>query len=151
MIPQMPDDEKLKFEKEWHDLPDARIEAEIERYLPDTDQRSILLGILEQRRRAADEPEQRRHQQLIRVSLITAAIMLAAAAVPAWFQWHRSPPPAAPANSPAAISPVPTLQESVPTLPESPAVTSPAPTLEESVPTPEDSSAVTSPPPTPEP
>jgi len=79
MIPQMPDDEKLKFEKEWHDLPDARIEAEIERYLPDTDQRSILLDILEQRRRAADEPEQRRHQQLIRVSLITAAIMLAAA------------------------------------------------------------------------
>ena len=85
MIPQMPDDEKLKFEKEWRDLPDARIEAEIERYLPDTDHRSILLGILEQRRRAADEPEQRRHQQLIRVSLITAAIMLAAA-VAAWFQ-----------------------------------------------------------------
>jgi hypothetical protein len=79
MIPQMPDDEKPKFEKEWRDLPDARIEAEIERYLPDTDHRSILLGILEQRRRAADEPEQRRHQQLIRVSLITAAIMLAAA------------------------------------------------------------------------
>ena len=129
MIPQMPDDEKLKFEKEWRDLPDARIEAEIERYLPDTGQRSILLGILEQRRRAADQPEERRHQHLIRVGLITAAIMLAAA-VPAWFQWHRSPPPAARANSPAVTSPPPILEESVPTPEESPVVTSPPPTPE---------------------
>src|SRR5512132_1675941 len=87
--------------------------------------------------RAKDAAKERRHQDLKRLHWFVAVVSLIGAAA-VWVQWHRSPPPAAPANPLAAISPVPTPQESS-------AVTSPAatpeelvPPLEEAVPPPEE-------------
>src|SRR4029077_20482951 len=88
---------------------------------------SILRRELEERRRAKDAPKERRHQNLKRLHWFAGVVSLIGAAA-LWVQWHRSPPPPAPANPLAAISPVPTAQESS-------AVTSPAATPEELVPT----------------
>ena len=147
----MRDNVRREFEKRIRDLRNERIEAEMEEWAYDSEERSILRRELEERRRAKDAPKERRHQELTRLHWFAAVISLIGAAASwaaVWVQWHHSPPPAAPANPLAAISPVPTLQES-------PAVTSPAPTpeelvptLEESVPPPEEP-AVTSPVPSP--
>ena len=138
----MRDDVRREFEKRIRDLRTERIEAEMEEWAYDSEERSILRRELEERRRAKDAPKERRHQELTRLHWFAAVISLIGAAASwaaVWVQWHHSPPPAAPANPLAAISPVPTLQES-------PAVTSPAstpeelvPTLEESAPPPEES------------
>ena len=129
----MRDDARREFEKRIRDLRNERIEAEMEEWAYDSEERSILRRELEERRRAKDAPKERRHQELTRLHWFAAVISLIGAAASwaaVWVQWHRSPPPAAPANPLAAISPVPTPQES-------PAVTSPAPTAEELAPTPE--------------
>jgi len=97
-----------------------------------SDEYEVLHSLLNEARAAADAPEYQRHREFKRVHRIGAAIALAGV-VALWIQACRpSQPSAAPANPPAAISPVPTP-------PESPAVTSPAPTPEESVRTPEES------------
>ena len=150
----MRDDARREFEKRIRDLPNKRIEAEMEEWAYDSEERSILRRELEERRRAKDAPKERRHQDLKRLYWFAAVVSLIGAAA-VWVQWHRSPP-AAPANPLAAISPVPTPQESS-------AVTSPAatpeelvPTLEEAVPPseeavpPSEEPLVTSPVPTPE-
>ena len=121
----MRDDARREFEKRIRDLPNRRIEAEMEEWAYDSEERSILRRELEERRRAKDAPKERRH--LKRLHWFAAVVSLIGAAA-VWVQWHRSPPPAAPANPLAAISPVPTPQESS-------AVTSPAATPEEAVPT----------------
>jgi cytoskeletal protein RodZ len=131
----MRDDVRREFEKRIRDLPNERIEAEMEEWAYDSEERSILRRELEERRRAKDAPKERRHQELKRLHWLAAVVSLIGAAASwaaVWVQWHRSPPPATPANPLAAISPVPTPQES-------PAVTSPAPTPEELVPTLEES------------
>src|SRR5512132_1456113 len=137
----MRDDARREFEKRIRDLPNRRIEAEMEGWAYDSEEQSILRRELEERRRAKDAPKERRHQDLKRLHWFAAVVSLIGAAASwaaVWFQWHRSPPPAAPANPLAAISPVPTPQESS-------AVTSPAatpeelvPPLEEAVPPPEE-------------
>jgi hypothetical protein len=126
----MRDDARWEFEKRIRALPNKRIEAEMEEWAYDSEERSILRRELEERR-AKDAPKERRHQDLKRLYWFAAVVsVIGSAAV--WVQWHRShPPPAAPANPLAAISPVPTSQESS-------AVTSPAATPEELVPTPEE-------------
>jgi cytoskeletal protein RodZ len=131
----MRDDLRREFEKRIRNLPNERIEAEMEEWAYDSEERSIL-------RR---ELEERRHQELKRLHWFAAVVSLIGAAASwaaVWVQWHRSPTPAAPANPLAAISPVPTPQ-----------VTSPAPTpkelvptLEESVPPPEESEESVPPP-----
>jgi hypothetical protein len=63
MPPDMDEEWLRRFEKQYRDLPDARVEAEIERWLPDTAPRKILLAILEERRSAAQEPEKERFRQ----------------------------------------------------------------------------------------
>jgi cytoskeletal protein RodZ len=136
----MRNDVRREFEKRIRDLPNERIEAEMEEWAYDSEERSILRRELEERRRAKDALKERRHQELKRLHWFAAVVSLIGAAASwaaVWVQWHRSPPPAAPANPLAAISPVPTPRES-------PAVMSPAPTpgelvpLEESVPPPEE-------------
>jgi hypothetical protein len=130
----MRDDARREFEKRIRDLPNKRIEAEMEEWAYDSVERRILRRELEERRRAKDAPKERRHQDLKRLHWFAAVVSLIGAAASwaaVWIQWHRSPPPAAPANPLAAISPVPTPQES-------PAVTSPAATPEQLVPTPEE-------------
>jgi cytoskeletal protein RodZ len=130
----MRDEARREFEKRIRDLPNRRIEAEMEEWAYDSEERSILRRELEERRRAKDAPKERRHQDLKRLHWFAAVVSLIGAAASwaaVWFQWHRSPPPAAPANPLAAISPVPTPQESS-------AVTSPAATPEEAVPPPEE-------------
>jgi cytoskeletal protein RodZ len=122
----MRDDARREFEKRIRDLPNNRIEAEMEEWAYDSEERTILRRELEERRRAKDAPKERRHQDLKRLRWFAAVVSLIGAAA-VWVQWHRSPPPAAPANPLAAISPVPTPQESS-------AVTSPAATPEEAVP-----------------
>jgi cytoskeletal protein RodZ len=127
----MRDDVRREFEKRIRDLRNERIEAEMEEWAYDSEERSILRRELEERRRAKDAPKERRHQELTRLHWFAAVISLIGAAASwaaVWVQWHHSPPPAAPANPLAAISPVPTPQES-------PAVTSPAATPEELAPT----------------
>jgi cytoskeletal protein RodZ len=114
----------------------------MEEWAYDSEERRILRRELEERRCAKEARKERGHQELKRLHWFAALVSLIGAAaswVAVWVQWDRSPPPAAPANPLAAISPVPTPQES-------PAVTSPAPTpeelaptLEESVPPPEES------------
>jgi len=126
----MRDDARREFEKRIHDLPNKRIEAEMEEWAYDSEERSILRRELGERRRAKDAAKERRHQDLKRLHWFVAVVSLIGAAA-VWVQWHRSPPRAAPANPLAAISPVPTPQESS-------AVTSPAATPEELVPTPEE-------------
>ena len=151
----MRDDAKREFEKRIRDLPNNRIEAEMEEWAYDSEERSILRRELGERRRAKDAPKERRHQNLKRLHWFAAVVLFIGAAA-VWVQWHRSPAPAAPANPLAAISPVPTPQESS-------AVTSPAstpeelvPPLEEAVPPseeavpPSEEPPVTSPVPTPE-
>jgi cytoskeletal protein RodZ len=135
----MRDDARREFEKRIRGLPNRRIEAEMEEWAYDSEERSILRRELEERRRAKDAPKERRHQDLKRLHWFAAVVSLIGAAASwaaVWFQWHRSPPPAAPANPLAAISPVPTPQESS-------AVTSPAATPEELVPPLEEASATT--------
>ena len=130
----MRDDVRREFEKRIRDLRNERIEAEMEEWAYDSEERSILRRELEARRRAKYAPKERRHQELERLHWFAAVVSLIGAAASwaaVWVQWHRSPPLAAPANPVAAISPVPTPQES-------PAVTSPAPTPEELAPTPEE-------------
>jgi hypothetical protein len=130
----MRDDVRREFEKRIRDLRNERIEAEMEEWAYDSEERSILRRELEERRRAKYAPKERRHQELKRLHWFAAVVSLIGAAASwaaVWVQWHRSPPLAAPANPVAAISPVPTPQES-------PAVTSPAPTPEELAPTPEE-------------
>jgi cytoskeletal protein RodZ len=134
----MRDDVRREFEKRIRGLPNERIEAEMEEWAYDSEERSIVRRELEERRRAKDASKERRHQELKRLHWFAAVVSLIGAAASwaaVWVQWHRSPTPAAPANPLAAISPVPTPQ-----------VTSPAPTpkelvptLEESVPPPEES------------
>ena len=126
----MRDDAKREFEKRIRDLPNKRIEAEMEEWAYDSEERSILHRELEERRSAKDAPKERRHQNLKRLHWCAAVVLLIGVAA-VWVQWHRSPPPTAPANPLAAISPVPTPQESS-------AVTSPAATPEELVPPPEE-------------
>ena len=143
----MRDDVRREFEKRIRDLRNERIEAEMEEWAHDSEERSILRRELEKRRRAKDAPKERRHQELKRLHWFAAVVSLIGAAASwaaVWVQSHRSPPPAAPANPLAAISPGPTPQ-----------VTSPAPTpkelvptLEESVPPPEEP-PITSPVPSP--
>ena len=131
----MRDDVRREFEKRIRDLRNERIEAEMEEWAYDSEERSILRRELEERRRAKYAPKERRHQELKRLHWFAAVVSLIGAAASwaaVWVQWHRSPPLAAPANPVAAISPVPTPLES-------PAVTSPAPTPEESAPAPEES------------
>jgi cytoskeletal protein RodZ len=131
----MRDDVRREFEKRIRDLRNERIEAEMEEWAYDSEERSILRRELEKRRRAKEAPKELRHQELKRLHWFAAVVSLIGAAASwaaVWVQWHRSPPPATPANPLAAISPRPTPQES-------PAVTSPAPTQEESVPPPEES------------
>ena len=131
----MRDDVRREFEKRIRGLRNERIEAEMEEWAYDSEERSILRRELEERRRAKDAPNERRHQELTRLHWFAAVISLIGAAASwaaVWVQWHRSPPLAAPANPVAAISPVPTPQES-------PAVTSTSPTPEELVPTLEES------------
>jgi cytoskeletal protein RodZ len=123
----MRDDARREFEKRIRDLPNKRIEAEMEEWAYDSEERTILRRELEERRRAKDAPKERRHQDLKRLRWFAAVVSLIGAAA-VWVQWHRSPPPAAPANPLAAISPAPTPQESS-------AVTSLAATPEELVPT----------------
>jgi hypothetical protein len=53
----------IRFEKEHRDLPDARVEAELERWLPDTAPRKILLDILSDRRAGAAAAEKERFEQ----------------------------------------------------------------------------------------
>ena len=126
----MRDDARREFEKRIRDLPNKRIEDEMEDWAYDSEERTILRRELEERRRAKGAPKERRHQNLKRLYWFAAVVSLTGAAA-VWVQWHRSPPLAAPANPLAAISPVPTPQESS-------AVTSPAATPEELVPTPEE-------------
>jgi hypothetical protein len=124
----MRDDARREFEKRIRDLPNKRIEAEMEEWAYDSVERRILRRELEERRRAKDAPKERRHQDLKRLHWFAAVVSLIGAAASwgaVWVQWHRSP-----ANPLAAISPVPTPQESS-------AVTSPAATPEQLVPTPE--------------
>jgi hypothetical protein len=122
----MRDDARREFEKRIRALPNKRIDAEMEEWAYDSEERSILRRELEERC-AKDAPKERRHQDLKRVYWLAAVVSLFGAAA-VWVQWHRSSPPAAPANPLAAISPLPTPQESS-------AVTSPAATPEELVPT----------------
>src|SRR5439155_23924743 len=64
MPPPQEDEQWLRdLEKQFRDLPDDRVQAEIERYLPDTTPRKILLGILAERQRAVQEPEKERFRQ----------------------------------------------------------------------------------------
>jgi len=141
----MRDDVRREFEKRIRDLRNERIEAEMEEWAYDSEERSILRRELEERRRAKDAPKERRHQELKRLHWFAAVVSLIGAAASwaaVWVQWHRSPPPAAPANPLAAISPVQTPQES-------PAITSPAPPPEESeksVPPPEEPEEAVPPP-----
>src|SRR4029434_8001855 len=138
----MRDDVRREFEKRIRDLRSERIEAELEEWAYDSEERSILRRELEKRRRAKDAPKKRRYQELKRLHWFAAVVSLIGAAASwaaVWVQSHRSATPRASANPLAAISPVPTLQES-------PQVTSPAstteelvPTLEESVPPPDES------------
>jgi hypothetical protein len=126
----MRDDARREFQKRIRDLPNKRIEAEMEERAYDSEERSILRRELEERRRAKDAAKERRHQDLKRLYWFAAVVsFIGAAAV--WVQCQRSSPPAAPANPLEAISPVPTPQESS-------AVTSPSATPEELVPTPEE-------------
>jgi hypothetical protein len=121
----MRDDARREFEKRIRALPNKRVEAEMEEWAYNSEERSILRRELEERR-AKDAPKERRHQDLKRLYWF-AAVVSVIGSVAVWVQWHRSPPPpAAPANPLAAISPVPTPQESS-------AVTSPAATPEELV------------------
>ena len=117
---------------DYRDAPIAQIEYELGRRLRGSDEYEVLHSLLNEARAAADAPEQQRHREFKRVHWIGAAIALAGV-VALWIQECRpSQPSAAPANPPAAISPVPTPQES-------PAVTSTSPTPEELVPTLEES------------
>ena len=129
----MTDDERLqKLRDDYRDTPIAQIEYELGRRLRGNDEYEVLHSLLNEAHAAAYAPGQQRHREFKRVHWIGAAIALAGV-VALWIQACRpSQPSAAPANPPAAISPVPTP-------PESPAVTSPAPTPEESVRTPEES------------
>ena len=122
----MRDDARREFEKRIRNLPNKRIEAEIDEWAYDSQERSILRRELEERRRAKNAPKERRHQNLKRLHWFAAVVSLIGAAA-VWVQWHRSPPSAAPANPLEAISPVPTPQKSS-------AVTSPAAAPEELVP-----------------
>jgi hypothetical protein len=96
-------DEKTlkKFEKQYRDLPDARIQEEIERWTSDSAPRRVLIRILADRRSAIEEAEQQRfhqtyeqmerhHRDYKRVSLIAAAISVLAA-LAAWASvWYSS-------------------------------------------------------------
>jgi hypothetical protein len=63
-MPPPEDEQWLKdLEQQFRDLPDARIEQEIERWRPGTAPREVLLGILAERRLAAGEPEKERFEQ----------------------------------------------------------------------------------------
>jgi hypothetical protein len=87
----MRDDLRREFEKRIRDLRNERIEAEMEEWAYDS----------EERRRAKDAPKERRHQELKRLHWFAAVVSLigaAASSTAVWVQWHRSPPPAAPAN-----------------------------------------------------
>src|SRR6476646_7618596 len=130
----MRDDARREFEKRIRDLPNKRIEAEMSEWAYNSEERTILRRELEERHRAKGALKERRHQNLKRLLWFAAVVSLIGAAASwaaAWIQWHRSPPPAAPANPLAAISPVPTPQESS-------AVTPPAATPEELVPSSEE-------------
>src|SRR4029077_7649810 len=147
----MRDDARREFEKRIRDLPNKRIEAEMEEWAYDSEERTTLRRELEERRRAKDAPKERRHQDLKRLRWFAAVVSLIGAAA-VWIQWHRSPPSAAPANPLEAISPVPTPQESsaVPSLAATPEEAVPpseqaeppseqaVPPLEEAVPAPEE-------------
>ena len=122
----MRDDVRREFEKRIRDLPNKRIEAEMEEWAYDSEERSILRGELEERRRSKDALKEPRHKKLKLLHWFAAVVSLIAVAA-VCLQWHRSPSPAAPTNPLTAISPVPTPQES-------PAVTSVAPTLEDAAP-----------------
>jgi hypothetical protein len=63
-MPPRDDEEWLrKIEREYRDLPDVRIEADLEKWVPDSGPRKILLRILEERRSAAQQPENERFRQ----------------------------------------------------------------------------------------
>ena len=112
----MRDDVRREFEKRIRDLPNKRIEAEMEEWAYDS----------EERRRSKDALKEPRHKKLKLLHWFAAVVSLIAVAA-VCLQWHRSPSPAAPANPLTDISPVPRPQES-------PAVTSVAPTLEDAAP-----------------
>ena len=59
----MPEEWVNDLEKKFRELPHARVEAELEKWLPDTEPRKILLRILEQRRADAAAPEKERFDQ----------------------------------------------------------------------------------------
>ena len=74
----MRDDARLEFEKRIHDLPNKRIEAEMEEWAYDSEERSILRRELEERRRAKDAAKERRHQDLKRLHWFVAVVSLMA-------------------------------------------------------------------------
>ena len=91
----MRDDARRAFEKRVRDLPNKRIEAEMEEWAYDSEERKILRDELEERRRAKDASKERRHQNLKRlhwfaavVSLIGAAAVSFAAFVPSTMRSH---------------------------------------------------------------
>ena len=106
------------FDARIRDRTDAQIEAEIQEWPQDSEQRSILRDELAKRRAAAEAPEQERfaktyaqkerHQrQLIWCSLIAAAIgALIGAAATSWWSSHsqarsdQQPPQAVATPSP---------------------------------------------------
>jgi hypothetical protein len=63
MAPESDEEWLRQFQKEFRDLPDSRVQTEVERWLPETAQRKILVDILAERRSAAEEPEKQRFQQ----------------------------------------------------------------------------------------
>ena len=89
------DDETLKnFEKHYRDLPDARIEADLEKYLAESEPRRILRRILDERREAAKASEkeefdklyaqtERHHRDSVRFACIAAVISILGA-LAAW-------------------------------------------------------------------
>jgi hypothetical protein len=52
-----------KIEREYRDLPDTRIEADLEKWQIDSAPRNLLLRMLEERRNAAQQPDSERFQQ----------------------------------------------------------------------------------------
>jgi hypothetical protein len=72
----MRDDVRREFEKRIRHLPNERIEAEMEEWAYDSEERSILRRELEERRRAKDARKERRHQELKRLHWFAAVVSL---------------------------------------------------------------------------
>lgn len=118
------DDATLKeFEKHYRDLSDVRIEAEMERWLPDSDRRQILVNIIAERRKAGKAAEKERfdkaytqaerHHRDLKRSARIAAVISVLGALASWASvWYSRVQTSA---TPTAVRTLPVLPAAPPT------------------------------------